>query len=356
MKVLHTADIHLGAKFKGISSSVRLRKQLQDTFTKIIDLAINENVDLILISGDLFDSPRPSSQLIDFVCNQFQRINTPICLVPGTHESELYHRLDVFHRIPNLTLFLDTEWRYKEYPNLNTTVYGINPQEKHPLKLLAAKTSSLYHIALLHASYFIPGKTDDDIMFTSDEISSSGMNYIALGHWHSIFNCTQKNVLAWYPGAPEPVAIDEDGAGNIILIDEMKPEIYKIGSTKCEEMEIDITGMSDLTVLKERISTSADQNLRCRVNLKGVSSLTLGLDLKQLEEELIQGFSQLKIVDKSIIPKEAVDPHTYIHKPFIKRFLELMQEEINNCSEKDRQIAEQALRYGLALLEGKEVL
>lgn len=354
MKALHTADIHLGAKFKGVNSPALLRKQLQNTFTKIIDLAISEKVDLLLISGDLFDSPNPPSQLIDFVTRQLQRVSAPICLVPGTHDSKLDtlgkpRPLQGQGKIPNLTIFSGSEWTYKEYPGLDTTVYGINPQEKHPLKKLSPKTTSRYQIALLHASYLIPGKTEDQVVVTSDEISSSGMNYIALGHWHSVFNYSQ----AWYPGAPEPIAIDEHGAGNVILLDEMDPTIYKVGNIKCEELEIDITGMTDLSALKERITASAEQNLRRCVNLKGISSLTLGLDLKQLEEELTQGFGQLQITDSSIIPREAVDPNTYIHQPFIKRFLELMQEELNN---KDRAIAEQALHYGLALLEGKEVL
>lgn len=358
MKLLHTADIHLGTKFRGVQNSAQLRTRLQNTFTRIIDLSIAENIDLLLISGDLFNSPNPSSGLIEFVKNQLQRLPAEICLVPGTHEheGELYRNLDTFRNIRNLTIFLDSEWSYKEYPSLNTTVYGITPQEKHPLKRLSPKTTSQYHIALLHASYLIPGKTEDDIVITSDEISSCGMNYIALGHWHNIFNCSQGDILAWYPGAPEPIAIDEDKSGNVILMDGLNPTIYRIGSTKCEEIEIDVSETGDLTALKRRITTGADKTLRRKIILKGISSLTLGLSLDQLIEELGQGFCQLQIIDKTIIPSEELSPDTYLNRPFIKRFLELMQEEITTRSGGDRQVAEQALHYGLALLEGKEVL
>ena len=356
MKVLHTADIHLGVKFKSANQSSRLRKELQDTFTKVIDLVLDKNINLVLISGDLFDSPNPSSRLLEFVSNQFRRINTPICLIPGTHEGGLYSQFDTFRNIKNLTLFTDTEWAYKEYPELDITVYGINAQEKHPLKRLSSKTNSKYHIAMLHASYLIPGKTEDDILVIKDEISSCGMNYIALGHWHNLFNCSQGKVLAWYSGSPFPIAIDEDKAGNVILIDQMKPSAYKISGIKCEGIDIDISGISDLTELKQSITISASKTLRRKVNIKGISSLTLGLDIKQLEEELSQEFSQLQIADNSIVPSEELDPNTYNHRPFIKSFLELIREDINTRIGDDRKIAEQALHYGLALLEGKEVL
>lgn len=364
MKVLHTADIHLGVKFKSTNQSSHLRKELRHTFAKIIDLVLDKNIDLLLISGDLFDSPNPSSMLLEFVSSQFRRITIPICLIPGTHEGGLYTQLDTFRDIKNLTVFTDTEWGYKEYPELDTSVYGINAQEKHPLKRLSPKTDSKYHIAMLHASYLIPGKTEDDILVTKEEISSCGMNYIALGHWHNLFNCilkdcekpTQGTIEAWYPGSPFPIAIDEDKAGNVILIEQMKPTAYKISPIRCEEIDIDISGICDLIELKQRITISASKALRRRVNIKGISSLTLGLDIKQLEEELSQEFSQLQLVDNSIIPTEELDPNTYNHRPFIKSFLELIKEDINTRAGDDRKIAEQALHYGLALLSGKEVL
>jgi len=356
MKILHTADIHLGAKFKGSSSSAYLRKQLSDTFIRIIDLITSKNIDLVLIAGDLFDSSQPSPQLKEFVCRQFKRIQAPVCLVPGTHEGELYRSLECLQKIPNLTMFLEPQWQYKEYPSLDTTVYGINAQEKYPLRNLIRKAGTKFHIAVLHGSFLIPDKIKDDILITADDIASSGMDYIALGHWHSAFECSQKNVAAWYPGAPEPIKIDEKNAGNVIIIDDMASKLYKIGSTRCLEKEIDITNITDLSIVKEEITAGVEHGLRCKIKLKGVTSLTFGIDIRDLERELSKGFAQLQIIDKTIVPAKDINPDTYSSQPLIKGFLELAEKEISNRSGEDKKIAEQALRYGLALLEGKDVL
>ena len=57
VKILHTADIHIGAldSFLGENSEKR-RVEALLTFERIIDLAQNEGVQLIAIAGDLFDS------------------------------------------------------------------------------------------------------------------------------------------------------------------------------------------------------------------------------------------------------------------------------------------------------------
>jgi exonuclease SbcD len=57
LKILHTADIHLGAKFSGLGSKGdSQREQLRATFKNVIATAINERVNIVLIAGDLFDA------------------------------------------------------------------------------------------------------------------------------------------------------------------------------------------------------------------------------------------------------------------------------------------------------------
>ena len=56
LKILHTADIHLGAKFSGLGNKgASQREQLRATFKNVIATAINERVNIVLIAGDLFD-------------------------------------------------------------------------------------------------------------------------------------------------------------------------------------------------------------------------------------------------------------------------------------------------------------
>ena len=72
---------------------------------------------------------------------------------------------------------------------------------------------------MVHGSMFIPGKVEnDDVLFTEAEVAASGLDYLALGHWHS-FREGRAGTTTWaYPGAPEPVAVDQDGAGQVCLV------------------------------------------------------------------------------------------------------------------------------------------
>ncbi len=57
IRLLHTADVHLGAKFLSLGDKgAAQREQIRASFKKLISLAIAEDVDVVLIAGDLFDA------------------------------------------------------------------------------------------------------------------------------------------------------------------------------------------------------------------------------------------------------------------------------------------------------------
>ncbi len=62
------------------------------------------------------------------------------------------------------------------------------------------------------------GRTHDDVVITQDEIAASGLDYLALGHWHGAQVAKARGVTYAYSGAPEPVALDQDKAGKVLLV------------------------------------------------------------------------------------------------------------------------------------------
>ena len=76
-----------------------------------------------------------------------------------------------------------------------------------------------WRLGLLHAAIAIPGRTDhDEVVITTDEIAASGLDYLALGHWHGAQVAKARGVTYAYAGAPEPVALDQDKAGKVLLV------------------------------------------------------------------------------------------------------------------------------------------
>ena len=75
LNILHTADVHLD--LDGYISDARTpstRHINHRAFSSVIDLAIQEDVDLLLIAGDLFDSNRPRRDVVDFAIQELRRV------------------------------------------------------------------------------------------------------------------------------------------------------------------------------------------------------------------------------------------------------------------------------------------
>src|SRR6185436_9122640 len=90
LRLLHTADVHLGARHADLGDRASAQRERQfAAFVATIDLAIAEQVDLVLIAGDLFDSNVQPRRSVDRVAGQLcrlvdSRIRTVI--TPGTHD------------------------------------------------------------------------------------------------------------------------------------------------------------------------------------------------------------------------------------------------------------------------------
>jgi len=370
LKILHTADIHLGAKFSGLGNKgASQREQLRTTFKNVIATAIDERVNIVLIAGDLFDANQQPQRNIDLVIEQFNLLesnNIPVCLIPGNHDyldsSSIYRKVGFEGKCSNLKIFADENISYKEYPEFSLTVYGkpnlSNMSYTSPLKGLKPATSSKFHVAMAHGSfYYIPNMREDDHVFRIEEIENSGMDYIALGHWHGMKSCSKKPP-AWYSGPPEWIP-DQRERGAVLLVSlsdsgevEVDPKI--LGLRDYDEVEIDMSEMQDLARLKARISEGANQNLVRKVTLKGLRDAELIVNPEELEAELGEKFFHLSVVDESHPKLEEVteDEERLIRNRFIK----LMKRQIEGLEGEEREIAENALQYGIALLDGKEVL
>jgi DNA repair exonuclease SbcCD nuclease subunit len=372
LKILHTADIHLGTKFSGLGNKGNLqREQLRATFKNVMATAINQEANIVLIAGDLFDANQQPQRNIDLVIEQFNLLkekNIPVCLVPGTHDSldssSIYRKVDFEGRCSNLSIFADENISYKEYPNLDLTVYGkpnlSNRSYISPLKGLKPSTSSKFHIAMAHGSFYIPEKTaEDDHVFRLEEVKTSGMDYLALGHWHRVYSCSEKPP-AWYSGPPEWIP-DQRERGAVLLVSildssEVKVEPKMLGLRDYDEVEIDMSEIQDLAKLKVRISEGANQNLVRKVTLKGLRDAEFIVNPEELATELREEFFHLSVMDKSHPKLEEVSEVAYEEQLIINRFIKLMKGQIDSEEGEERDIAENALQYGVALLDGKEVL
>lgn len=87
MKILHTADWHLGKRLDNFS---RLPEQVE-VMNEIVQIADEQNVDMILIAGDLFDTFNPSVEAVELFYKTLKRLAKnglrPVIAIGGNHDS-----------------------------------------------------------------------------------------------------------------------------------------------------------------------------------------------------------------------------------------------------------------------------
>ena len=87
MKILHTADWHFGKKLEGLKRIEEQKKFID----KLEEIVKNENPQIILIAGDIFDTPTPSSEAETLFFDTLKKISNfgkrAVIIIPGNHDS-----------------------------------------------------------------------------------------------------------------------------------------------------------------------------------------------------------------------------------------------------------------------------
>jgi DNA repair exonuclease SbcCD nuclease subunit len=212
----------------------------------------------------------------------------------------------------------------------------------------------------------IPGRTDgDDVVVTTQEIAASRLDYLALGHWHSTQQGKAGKVAYAYAGAPESVAIDQTGAGSVLLVTldtdgaqkAVVIEERRVGRTRFEALEVDAATLANQPALIEKLSARADQDLVFDVRLIGIRPDELDLHLDEVEAQLRGSFVRIRVRDRSLPPMTAgaLPSEDTIAGAFIRdteaRIAEL---EAANRDDEAGELRD-VLRLGRLLLAGHEV-
>ncbi|MEO8570862.1 MAG: DNA repair exonuclease [Chloroflexota bacterium] len=333
LRIIHTADVHLGARHDDLGEQAAAQRERQfAAFKATIDLALAEKVDLVLIAGDLFDSNVQPRRSVERVATELKRLaeaRIRTVIIPGTHDvcdrASIYRAYDLAALAGStagdgMITVLDPEHASIHLAAIDVVVHGrvfATKRAPHsPLQELgpatattAAATAATWRVGLVHGSISIPGKTDrDEVVITTEEIAASGLDYLALGHWHSTQRGKAGNVQYAYSGAPEPVALDQDRAGKVLLVelDEIAGQRsvtineVQVGRTRFEKSEIDAATVASQPALIELLAARADPDLVLDARLVGVRRDELDLDLDEIETALAPRFLKVRVRDASL--------------------------------------------------------
>jgi len=371
LKILHTADVHLGARFSvlGPEKGNAQRLQLQRTFERIGELAVAERVDLFVVAGDLFDSNTPSASSVDVVRRVFGRLveaDIRVFAIPGTHDC--FDSSSVWRTIEmpaGVTVFTDRS-EPAMVPELDLAVHGlVFASKKAPagaLLSLARCEGAALHVGIAHGSVAIPGILEDDsVLFTAEEVAGTGMDYLALGHWHSFKQERFGDVTACYPGSPEFVSIDQKGAGQVALVEidrdgTLRVEPRTVGVRRFESLEISVDALGSSSQVVDAIRARADADLVLDVTLAGLCPFDFECDIDEIAAQTQDGFFHLRLRDKTHPRLDDVAMAELAETSVAGRFARVMRAHIEDAAADDKGVFEDGLRLGVALLEGRQVL
>lgn len=214
MKFIHIADVHLGAvPDRGEAWSQQRAQEIWDSFRRIIQLAKEQQVELLLIAGDLFHR-QPLVRELKEVNYLFSTIpEVTVVLIAGNHD--YLKRESAYLRFPwaqNVLCLWEEACEEVELPRLHTWIYGcsyhrreikeaiydnLRPNGEEGIHILVAHGGDAFHAPMAY-----------------ERLEGAGFDYVALGHIHKPRLLTSRMA---YSGALEPLDRNDTGKHGYIL-------------------------------------------------------------------------------------------------------------------------------------------
>jgi exonuclease SbcD len=237
MRILHTSDWHLGKRLFKLD-----RTEEHELFLDwLISTLKKENIDLLLIAGDIFDTPTPPHQSLEMFYNFLHRVSvetkTETLIIAGNHDSGLLleapskilanHRVKVWGKLsPNI----EDHWiRIKDIDICAIPFFRsyelLRDGEGDALEVLKKylkKDKTLPQILMLHhlAGFFEAAGSEQVISLSGvDSIPSEVLkdfDYVALGHIHKPQRIGKET---YYSGSPIPLRFSETLGKSVVIVD-----------------------------------------------------------------------------------------------------------------------------------------
>lgn len=286
MRFLLISDVHLDTPFAWARPTVaRARRQMiRDTFVAALTVADEEDVDAVLIGGDLYEHERITPDTAAFLREALGAVDRPVFLAPGNHD---------WIGLPQ-SAYVQTAWSSNVHVFTEDRLMPVELAEGLTLWGAAhrspANTDGFLdagftvegrqgvHLALFHGSQRGGLHTEDDgkvphAPFDPAQIERAGLHHAFLGHFHT----PRAEPTFTYPGNPAPLTFGEDGRRGAVLVDvhadgSVERQWRVVATSQAHDVVVDVSDCASLQDLR----AAASEQLR---GLEGVARLTVQGDL-----------------------------------------------------------------------------
>lgn len=359
MKIIHTADTHLGSALRGLSAEkAELRRaELLDGFRNLCAYARENGVAAVLISGDLFDENKASRHLRTEVFSAMDAAS-PVCFfyVSGNHDGGM----DISDDLPaNLYTFSqERSWQSYNLPE-NMTITGIDAkyltsESYRELKL----PHDRFNVVMLHGETVRgEGKNGQEISLSA--LQNKSIDYLALGHIHEPMPQAERldgRGRYRYAGCPEGRGYDECGKRGVFLLDIQNGRVVNELFLSFAKREVcarsaDISACSSYYEIERAVQNALGgvrEGDMVKLTLCGKHKAGLRKDLSLLTARLNGAYFHAKVVDEStaFIDYSAYQNDLSERGEFVR--------EVGRCALSEEERAE-ILDVGLKALAGEDI-
>jgi len=353
VRILHTADIHLA----------KHGDDRWKTLENLIGIGKQENIEVFVVSGDLFDKDVDAENLRPKIREIFSNTGFKIVLIPGNHDNESYKSGMYFGEDVVILTNPNEPFEYK-----NVAIWGLPfediEEEKilSKLRLLSDDLATdkinilLYHGELLDA-FFSRGDLGDEgeARYMPVKLSyfrNLNIQYVLAGHFHSRFDVRKLENGGYfvYPGSPISITKRELGKRKVNVFEVGKPpKEYPLNTPHFDRVIVQLdpsTEKNPVDILQERLQ-QVHPEARVLLTVWGyVNSEKIGVSEKELVKQ-IRDVVEARCSEKPCL--EFADVHAILEDDLFKSFMSKLERR-NYDEETKRQLCDMAIR---AMMEAR---
>lgn len=367
VRFIHAADMHLDRSFEGLSflapeTIATLAKANQQVLTNLVDLALDEQVDFILLAGDTFHQNKPSLKIQSIFFAEMNRLaeaEIPVYLIFGNHDYYDPTRY-WFEFPPNMTLFKSETVATIHQKTKAGEAYAISGFsycqpwiEQEKVSEFPLKTPGVYQIGLYHGEmgshHYAP--------FTLASLKEKGYDYWALGHIHVPTTLSSEPPIR-YSGTTQGHTKKETQTG-VVLVDTNQSQVESciIEAVKWQKVSISLVATSTqseaLNKVLAELKQVASQNLAL-ISLAFYEGAHLGRDflmsikntelINYLNQQLKQSGLLLEVYEICLLQEETSPP---LHLPVSDQTVQELLAQLAKA-EQFQQLSGELLEHAIA--------
>ncbi len=301
IKLIATSDLHLGRKSSGVPENA---EQISSKYTwkRIVKLCIDENVDALLLVGDIVDRDNRYFEAIGNLQAGFEALNNAgmaIYMVAGNHDFDVLAQIAGNQKYDNLHLLgAGGKWELKMFSRNNNHLqlagwsFPKNYIKEDPLFSFnnISIDPNYPAIGILHCDVYDQNSSYAPVNF--DNIANKNVNAWILGHIHKPDILKKDNPYIFYPGSPHAFSAKEPGIHGVVLMEidnngRIKTKTIPLSPVRYESIAVNVANTDDEIALRDKTTMALSNNANEMIDkLENVEFLVYDVILEGIHSKI----------------------------------------------------------------------